>query len=118
MELYAPKTFRLYGTNDFKNYDVLLDIADRKTQQEFNVGPTSAYSSFRLAINKIEKDQFGRSGKDTMPVVITKWELNGQRDDTTDVVDFSSPFYKNNVNKCRWSRKCNSSWEGIDQLCS
>lgn len=36
-------------------------------------------------------------------------------------VDFNSQIYKNddgNVQKCRWAKRCLSSWEGIDNLCA
>ena len=36
-------------------------------------------------------------------------------------VDFRSDLYKGksgHANKCRWSHRCKSSWEGIDSLCA
>lgn len=112
------KSFRLYGTNDFKNYDVILEVKERNSQEEFYVDSGTSYTSFRIAVNKIYLDNGVNSSFDGFSVTIKSLELNGERDDTNDVVDFSSPFYQNNVNKCRWSRKCNTSWEGIDKLCS
>uniref|UniRef100_A0A6C0JCP3 CPW-WPC domain-containing protein n=1 Tax=viral metagenome TaxID=1070528 RepID=A0A6C0JCP3_9ZZZZ len=47
-------------------------------------------------------------GKDGLP------EVQG-------TVDFSSEMYKGkkgNYNKCRWAKKCNAPWEGIDKLCA
>ena len=32
--------------------------------------------------------------------------------------DFSSELYKDDIIKCKWSKYCNSPWEGIDHLCA
>lgn len=35
--------------------------------------------------------------------------------------NFSSRVYQGangNFNKCRWAKRCNNSWEGIDKLCA
>lgn len=33
------------------------------------------------------------------------------------VMDFSDKLYAKDVNKCKWSKFCEASWEGIDHLC-
>lgn len=36
-------------------------------------------------------------------------------------VEFNSQLYKNDdglVQKCRWAKRCNASWEGVDNLCA
>ena len=40
--------------------------------------------------------------------------------DTDNVMDFSEPLFqgtKGMYYKCNWSKKCNTPWEGIDNLC-
>ena len=40
--------------------------------------------------------------------------------DTDNVMDFSEPLFKGTKGmyyKCNWSKKCNTPWEGIDNLC-
>jgi hypothetical protein len=32
-------------------------------------------------------------------------------------MDFSEKLYAEDVNKCKWSKFCEASWEGIDNLC-
>ena len=32
-------------------------------------------------------------------------------------MDFSDPLYEEDTSKCKWSKFCEASWEGIDHLC-
>ena len=32
-------------------------------------------------------------------------------------MDFSDKLYAEDINKCKWSKFCEASWEGIDHLC-
>jgi hypothetical protein len=32
--------------------------------------------------------------------------------------DFSAKLYKDDIAKCKWSKYCNSPWEGVDHLCA
>lgn len=34
-----------------------------------------------------------------------------------DSMDFSDKLYAEDINKCKWSKFCEASWEGIDNLC-
>ena len=36
---------------------------------------------------------------------------------TNDTMDFSDPLYEDDVAKCKWSKFCEASWEGVDHLC-
>ena len=36
---------------------------------------------------------------------------------SNNVMDFSDKLYAEDVNKCKWSKFCEASWEGIDHLC-
>ena len=33
------------------------------------------------------------------------------------IMDFSDPLYEEDTAKCKWSKFCEASWEGIDHLC-
>ena len=33
------------------------------------------------------------------------------------IMDFSGKLYEKDINKCMWSKFCESSWEGVDHLC-
>tara|TARA_B100001057_G_scaffold475327_1_gene541995 strand:+ start:776 stop:1153 length:378 start_codon:yes stop_codon:yes gene_type:complete len=32
--------------------------------------------------------------------------------------DFSGDIFKEDINKCKWSKLCDAPWEGIDNLCA
>lgn len=43
---------------------------------------------------------------------IGRCNLGGQN-----TMDFSDKLYAEDINKCKWSKFCEASWEGIDHLC-
>lgn len=34
-----------------------------------------------------------------------------------DVMEFSDKLFEKDINKCMWSKHCEASWEGVDNLC-
>jgi len=41
--------------------------------------------------------------------------------DTNSNVNFNTDYYRGEqgiLNKCRWAKRCNAAWEGIDNMCA